>query len=348
MAKRIQLSSDDSTWYTLPGNSGELRNEAGELVDTIFGQDFESSETGLITGTIATNALYKGFAGYVVKLEKSGVSTPLTNEAMSQVGSTKTYVITDAAKQALNPSVAIVVNDNAIDKTSEVLSINFLMGEVTFKSTYTPSGPITLTGEYFPLTEIGGARTFTLSQTAASLDNTDIPTARANGGFRTFDRGGLKSVSLEIGGVYKLSNAFRAALIARDEIIVSINPDNNNLSVARGLFKYMSESQSGDVGALEEETLALRLSVPEDPEGIAWTAPFAWRHSALSKLSPAIKAALESWQNNSALYAKYLHDGTNGLKSEVVITDLSLSGGLESMNEFTVNLQMSGAATPVP
>lgn len=348
MAKRIQLSADDATYYTLPGNSGELRNEAGELVDTIFGQEFESTETGLITGTISTNALYKGFAGYVVKLQKSDTPVALTDEPMSQVGASLTYQITDAAKQVLNIGAAITIEDNSVVVDAEdIESINYLTGEVTFVVGTTVTGPVTISGEYIPLVEIAGARTFTLTQTANPIDDTDIPTARANGGFRTFDRGGLKTVSLEIGGVYKAVNAFRQALIDREEIVVSINPDNSDLSVARGLFKYTSEGQSGDVGALEEETLMLRLSVPQDEEYI-WGKPFGWTHSALSKLSQAVMVAIASWQDNSPLYAKYLHDGTNGLKSEVVVTDLSLAGGLESMNEFTVSLQMSGSATPVP
>ena len=65
VAKRVRLSDDaGSNWYTLPGSTAELRNEAGEIPDTVFGQVFASAEVGLIEGMITSNALYKGFAGY--------------------------------------------------------------------------------------------------------------------------------------------------------------------------------------------------------------------------------------------------------------------------------------------
>lgn len=347
MVKRIQLSADDTTYYTLPGNSGELRNEAGQLTDTIFGQAFQSTQPGLITWTLNSNALYKGFAGYIVKLNKGGTPVVMTNEAMSLV-SGKTYQITNAAHNVIDLGTTIVVKDNAVDHTADVLSIDFTTGKVTFKAAYTPTGPITITGAYVPMVAIAGAKTFTLTQTMNAIDNTDIPIAKANTGFRTFEATGLKTVTLELGGIYKLSNGFVAALIARTPIYVEINPDNSNLSVARGLFKYTGQGQSGDVGALEEETVSLGLSVPQDIGAIAIETPFSWVHSNVTTLAQAVQIALAAWQNGTVPYVKYLPDGTNGFKGRGVITDISLSGGLEAMNQFTVNIQGSDAPIAVP
>src|SRR5690606_16541080 len=101
---------------------------------TIFGQAFESGETGLIGATINSNALYKGFAGYIVKMLKSGNSTSLTDEAMSLV-SGKTYQVTDTAKQLLDIGVALVVEDNnVVVSSANIESIDWLFGKVTFKS----------------------------------------------------------------------------------------------------------------------------------------------------------------------------------------------------------------------
>lgn len=347
MVKRVQISSDDITYFTLPGNSGELRNEAGELTDTIFGQPFESFESGLISWTLNSNALYKGFAGYIVKLMKGGAPIAMVDEPMNLVAG-KTYIITNTAKQFIDIATTIVVEDATVDHTADVESINFVTGEVTFKAAYTVTAPVTITGAYIPTTAIAGAKTFTLTQTANPIDNTDIPTAKANTGFRTFEATGLKSVSLELGGIYKLANGFVAALIARAPIYIEINPDNSNLSVARGIFKYTAQGQSGDVGALEEETVTLRLNVPQDlPSGIVWSTPFAWKHAALTTLSMAIRKALLAWEANASLFVKYLPDGVAGFKGGAVVTDISLSGGLESMNEFVVNVQGSGAPTAI-
>src|SRR5262245_41026059 len=347
-AKRIQTSTDDITYYTLPGSTGELRNEAGELTDTIFGQSFDSAEPGLITGTITSNSLYKGFAGYICKLQKGGTPVAMTNEPTTLV-SGKTYIITATTKQVIDINTTVVIKDGAVDQTANVLNINFLTGEVTFKAAYTPSGAITVTGAYVPLTDIAGARTFTLTQTAVAIDNTDIPTARTNTGYRTFQPDGLKTVSLEIGGVFKTSNAFAAALAARSTVYVSINPDNSDLTIAKGSFKFTGRTQSGDVGALEEETITFRLNVPQDPtySSFTWLWPFTWKHSVSTKLSTAVRQVLDAWQNSTTLNVKYLHDGVAGFKGTGIVTDVSLSGGLEAMNEFTANFQLSGAPTVV-
>lgn len=113
MAKRVQLSVDNgSTWRTFPGDKGEFSNEATGIKDTILGQDFQSEQTGLIGWSISTNGLYKGFAGYVANILKSGTATTFTTEAAALV-SGKTYRITDATKRVLDRNTAVVIYDNA-------------------------------------------------------------------------------------------------------------------------------------------------------------------------------------------------------------------------------------------
>lgn len=347
MAKRVRISDDESTWTTLPGNSAEFRQEGGQLPDSIFGQAWESAETGLISGTINTNALYKGFAGYIVNLKKAGTPTTLTTEAMSNV-SGKIYQITDTAKQILelDANATITVYDNAVDHTDDVIRIDYLQGIIEFASAYTVTGSVTISGKYIPVTAIAAAKTFNLSLTKAAVDNTDIPSAKANGGYRTFDpTKGLKTVSLELGGFYSASNAFRDALAARTPLIVEINPDNNSKSVMRGLFKYTGVGQSGDLGALEEETVNMMLSVPDND---LYDAPWVWIENTGSTLNTGIIQLLTAFADDSLIYVQYLHDGTNGWQSDAVVTDMSLTGGLESMNEFSVGLQLSDAPTDVP
>ena len=344
MAKRIQISPDGSIWYTLPGNKGEFQHEAGQIKDTIFGQNFESNQTGIIGWTISANGLYKGFAGYVTKLMKSGTPTVMTGEAMSLV-SGKTYKITAASKNVLDRLTAVVVKDNAVAVASaDIESIDYLFGRVTFKSSYTPTGPITMDGKYLPLVQIAGANSFTLTQTANPIDNTDYEVAQANNGFRTFEYG-LRTVSLSCKGIYKPTNAFADLLIARAECIIEINVDGSGKSVARGFFKPVNTGQDGNVGELENDGLDFSLSVP-DQEGI--TLPFSWMHDGTTSLSMAIRTALNSWESGDMVEVNYMADGESGKSGEAIITDLSLSGGLEAMNEFTVKFQGSDAPDVFP
>ena len=345
MAKRVQIAStQNGTYYTLPGNAAELKNENGELADTIFGQEFSSSESGISSWSITSNALYKGFAGYIVALKKSGSSTPFTDEATSLV-SGKTYQINSLSKQIWDTSISVVVKDNNVAvNAANILNIDYLAGNVTFVSTYTVTGPVTFSGNYLPTAEIAGSKSFTLTMTSAAIDSTDIPTAKANGGFKIFDPG-LNMASFELSGIYKLSNGNIASLIGRLPVTLEINPDNAGKSIARGIFKRFSQGQSGNVGALEEETVSFKLSVPDVGK---MKTPFTWLHASDTTLNQGVRILLDAWLNKTKVWVKYLPDGTTGHTGEAVVTDMSLSGGLEAMNEFSITLQGSGVVTATP
>lgn len=341
MAKAVAVSDDNgSTWSTLPGNAGELNNEAGSLDDTIFGQTYQSNESGLINWGLNAQAFYKGFSGYMAKLKKQGTSTAFTTEAMTLV-SGKTYKIANATKNIWNPLVTTNVFDNAVNHNADVESINYLFGTVTFKSAYTVTGPVTVTGAYYPTTTLGKAQSYNLTQTAEAVETTDFGTAQANGGRRTFTPG-LRTVGLELTGFYDVASGFRAALEARNVIIIEIDPSGTGKSVARGFFKPTADNQSGDVGALEEETATFALQVPSSDY-----VPFAWDHASDTTLHLSIRKCLTSYLAQTTLKVRYLYDGTNGVSGDAIITDLSLSSGLDNMNEFTVDFQGSGAQTTV-
>ena len=341
MAKSVSVSDDAGvTWHILPGNAGELNNEAGSIDDTIFGQTYQSNESGLINWGVNASAFYKGFAGYQAKLKKQGTSTVMTTEAMSLV-SGKTYKVTAAAKNIWNPAVTLTVFDNAVNKDAEVESINYLFGTITFKSSYTPTGPITVTGAYYPTTTLGSAQSYTLTQTAEAVDSSAFDVAQANGGYRTF-LPGLRTVGLELSGFYNLASGFRAALAARSTIIIEVDPSGTGKSVARGFFKPTGDNQSGDVGALEEESVTFVLQVPSSNY-----IPFAWSHASDTTLHLSVQKCITAYLNQTLIKVRYLYDGVNGISGDATITDLSLSSGLDNMNEFTADFQGTGAQTVV-
>jgi predicted secreted protein len=345
MAKKVRVSDDNrATWSTLPGSEAEISTEAGDINDTVFGQSFRSNQTGLAGWTLSTNGLYKGFAGYVAKIMKAGTPTAMTGEAMSLVAG-KTYQVTNVAKRSFSRTAALSVLDNAVAvSAANILNIDYLYGRVTFVPGYTVTGPVTVTGTHFPLAQIAKGRAFTLTQQAAAIDITDFETAQANSGLRVF-QAGLKTVSLDIRGVFGAANAYRDLVLGRAEAIIEINPDGNSKSVARGFFKPMTEGQRGSVGELEEEDISWRLSVP-DNDLMAY--PFGWLHASDTTLNVALQKCLTAWQADMVLDWQYLYDGTNGVVGDGVITDLTLAGGLDVMNAFTVRVQGSGALAAVP
>jgi hypothetical protein len=337
MAKRVRVTDDGgTTWYTLPGNTAERSAETGDLDDTIYGQDFESTQSGLIGWTINANGLYKGFAGYLATIMKQGTPTAMTDEAMSVVTG-KTYQVTTAGKRMFDRNAALTFKHDSgtTIAASDIESVNYLFGRVTFVSGFTPTGSVTVTGNYLPLAAVGCANEFTLNQTANANDVTCMDTAQANNGHRIYEYG-LKTVSLDLTGIYKTANGFLDLLKSRAELIIEVNPDGNDKAVARGYFKPSTTGQSGDVGDVEEETITFNLSVPEEADMIY---PFGWLIASDATLNMGIQKVINAWQNKTLIRVAYLADGVTGHEGDAVVTDLTLTGGLEAMNTFAFTFQ---------
>ena len=199
-AKQVLISADDITYYLLPGGSGEVTREGVVIDDTIFGQLYKSGITGPISWAINANAIYKGYPGYKGVVNKPGTSTPTTGEAMTLV-SGKTYQINDTAKRVWNRAASWNVLDNAVNRDAEIESIDWLTGQVTFKSTYTVVAPVTMDVSYYPLASLGKYTGFTLTMTADPIRDSNIPALIANNGYHMHSPG-LKTVALELPMVF--------------------------------------------------------------------------------------------------------------------------------------------------
>lgn len=351
--KTVNTSVDGSTWYTLPGQSGEWDDTLGTMDDTVFGQGYKSSQPGLIEAKLTANAYYKGFAGYNATVKAVGTSTLMTGEALTLV-STGIYQITNAAHQVLDRANTFTVKDNTTDVTSHVLSIDYLFGIINITG-YSPTGTLTVTAHYLPMTALAKYQTFTLTQTLDTIETSDLPTMQTNSGIRTYSAG-LKTVSMQVDGIYSNSSpVYRGYITGRTEVVIEICPDGSGKTVARGFFKAASRKQSGNVGALEVESVTFNLFVPTSLTLSAGNAvlksPFGWQFTS-TDLNMSVQQVLNAFTAGSSLYVQYLPDGgtTSGAGLQAVssiVTDCSLSGGFDSMNMFNATFQISGAVTTV-
>lgn len=341
MAKRIRVSDDaGSTWWTLPGNTGERRNEASIVNDTIFGQDYESNQPSLMGSTVTANGIIKGVAGYQCKVRRGGTVTAMTAEATTSIGG-NAYQITAAAKRMIHLGTPLVVNVSGAPVTNYT-SVDFLNGIIYFGAP--PGGPVTVDGAYQALVDIAAGRSFNLTQTSGEIDTTDYATAQANGGVRTYSEG-LKTVTLEIGGIHSASNTFLEDLMARALVVVDICPSGDNVNFFRGYFKPHNSGQMGNNGELEEENVTYGLYVPE---GDLIFRPFQWYFPVGSSMSRALRIVLNAWQNKAPLAVQYLYDGTNGQQwTTAIVTEASLANALDGLNEFRFTFLPSGAHTDV-
>ncbi len=353
-AKVINISNDGGANYVaLPGSQGSFQSTAEAVDDTILGQTYQSTDIGLQGWSVSSDAIFKGFSGYKAEIKKVGTPTTFTAEPMTLV-SGKTYAIDDATKEIWDRSEATmdILDTAASVAAADILNIDYLFGRVTFVATFTPSGAITATGKFFPVATAGKANTYNLTMSAEAIDETDFATAQGNSGTRIF-KPGLRTVALELGGIFDATEAFAADLLTRAEVIIEIDPAGDASSIARGFFKLVDTGQSGAVGALEEETVNFALTVPDETTNPIVALPFNWRHTATT-LNQAIQDILTSWLTELNTYdLQYLPLGAigqsplDGKEGNFMVTDVSLSGGLSNMNVFQAELQGTGVYTVV-
>lgn len=347
--KRITVSSDAGTTnYTLPGNTGDTKNEVNAVVDTVFGQLFESDNATLSQWSVTANGIFKGVAGYNVSLKKGGTPTTMTAEACAQTAG-QTYQVTDTTKRVISYEDALTVFDNAVDQTANVDNIDYLTGKITFKAGYTVTGPITVTGKYIPLAVMAKAKGFNLTQSMTPIDASNYDDAQANAGYRTF-AAGLKKISLKVTNIFAASNAWLTALQSRAIVYVELdlNVGNAGATVARGFFKITGQSQSGKQGDLEQEEVDLTLYVPD---GSLVATPFNWYIAAGSKLNTAIQKVLAAFTGNTSLTVTYMPTGVSGntpadaLRGDALVTEATLANAADGQNEFSFSFRGTGEPT---
>ena len=363
MAKTLQIAKKanslpaktNSAWQTLPGGSGEISFEAGQISDNVFGATFESSEAGIISWSVTGQALYKGFAGY--NADVKAVTQTGTSVANGQLtafsGRPKVFRSTTSGveKRVWDPDVAVTVQGSATENgtyaaiSDDNYTVNHLEGSIEFNAGYTQPDYIQASFDYFAASaSFGKYNDITLTMTSSPIDTTTMPDAATNGGYRTYAPG-LRTVNLDATAVYPVGTTtsdFYDSLVGRENVIAEIRPAgaSNDDAFARGFFRQVGDSLSGDVGALENEAPTLALNVTE---GVV---PFDWffEGDGSRTIPQAVKIALQAWLNEETVFVQYLHDGNFGWAGTAVVSECSMTTGLEAMNEFSITLQ--GTGTP--
>jgi hypothetical protein len=349
-AKRVRISTDNATWYTLPGSQGTFHSMMGQTTDTVFGQNFESKQPDIGSWEVTSDAIFKGVVGYNAVISIPGTPTTMTAEACALV-SGKTYQITNAAHRVISFNDSLTVLDNAVDHTANVSTIDYLTGTITFLSAYTPTGPITVTGKYIPLVAVSKAKSFNLTQTSTTIDSTGYDDAQGNSGFKV-QSSGLLTVSLTINGIQKIQNGWEALLVARGICYVQIDLDTTNpgVNVFRGFFKLNDRNEAGNVGALETEDIKMDLWVPYS-NFLAW--PASWYFTGGSTMPVAIQEILTSFYTQTLIYCQYLPTGTvgntpmDGLTGQGFVSECTLANTVDGLNTFTVHIMGTGTPTAV-
>lgn len=337
--KSFRVSKDGTLYREVPGSSADITTDLSSADDSVFGTTFTSQQPTLATWNMSSNGFYKGFPGYKATLKRAGTPTATTGEALAvDPEDSLMYRVVDRTRSlwAYEEGVAVYDGATVVDE-ADIDYVDFLQGAVKFASTYTVTDDITVDVSYRSLSPICFAQSFTLTQSADTENTTDFCQAQDNGGFAVFSYQ-QQSVELSLEGFYSDTSGFFADLMARDQVIIEINPDGEGKSVARGYFRAANHSQSGDTGSTETESISWNLSVPE---GVRY--PFSWYHAEDSSIPNAVKWVLEAWIGREELYVQYRAENSGFIKSgKVLVGDTSLSGAVEEINDFSFDFQGSG------
>ena len=180
-------------------------------------------------------------AGYSAKLYRSGTSTSMTAEATTLVTG-KTYRVTNAAKRMLDPAVAVVVDDGGSPvSASDILSIDYLHGLVTFDPSYTVSGAITFDANYLPLSQIADVYNASFSTSVMMLDDTvyeDTTVSRKaglkdlSGSFSAYDEAATAISSLMAAGTVLYLTWMQTGSATADHLRARVLLESEDASVA--------------------------------------------------------------------------------------------------------------------
>lgn len=200
-------------------------------------------------------------AGYHTNIKVTGTPTASTGNAMTLSGPSTAQVATinsttrDIWDRTLTPS--FFANGSSVP-SSAITSINYLFGKVTFNSTQ--AAPVTVDVTYLPRSNVGGANSYTLTQSADMLDDTDFSST----GFRSRFPG-LFDVSVSVARWDSLELDFVHRLMGQSTVdpigtpvVVEVNPGGSSL-FGRGYFIVEAENKSADVSAIESADLSFQI-----------------------------------------------------------------------------------------
>jgi hypothetical protein len=338
-AKIFEVSPDGTNWAVMPGNDASVDLEGEDLDTTVFGSDFSSSITGIINHSFSGNAMFRETAGYNGRIRKEGDAVAFTDEATTANGDW--YEITDRTKSLFDYNTEVVVEDDATPVAdADIEEIDYLHGRVKFVDAYTVTGPITLSGDYKPLSTFGCFNSLDLTQSSETIETGCFETVGANGGYQTY-KPTLRDVSIDAEGFYQTSSDFASQLQNRERFIIEIDIEGDGENLARGYFRIGTDGYSGGPGGDETESVSFSLFVPEGVK------PFSWRFGANTKAPQGLIWTIEAWENKTNLHYRYFPEGRDnkGFEAESVVTDCSISTAVDALAEASVSGQGTGAFT---
>lgn len=205
-----------------------------------------------------------GQAAYNTSVKIGGTPTEFTGAATTDLGG-NVFKIAEATKSVWSRGTTPTVYVDGAEVADTTYTVDYLFGEISFENP--PAGAVTVDGQYMPTLDVGGANTYSVEISGDILTDTDFKNANSNSGHQTKCYG-LLDVAASVGRFDDSSKTLRDKLKNREDVLLEISISKNAETI-RGWFVVESAGSSGDLGALEAESLSFQLS-GNDVSNFSW------------------------------------------------------------------------------
>lgn len=193
----------------------------------------------------------------------SGTSTVDTNEACSHLsgsGGNQIFQVTATTKRVWDPTVPITIKDNGTTVPTTDYTFDYLSGLITF-SGYTPTTPVTATGNYYPIWQLGFATKYSVGFKRAVVDATNFDSVGAVERFATLaDVEGTINLN-EIGNtVLDGVSMTLESILSGGAMIVGVFGTGAGNNFIRAFIQLESLKTDGDVKDIYRSTVGWKLS----------------------------------------------------------------------------------------
>ena len=332
--KKIQLSTDNATWKDLPAETAPLSISNGIQDNTDLSNNDGSVSRiyGLNDFSISPDGNFVPYGTYQFDVKKSGTSTAFTDEAMSLV-SGNTFKIDDSVKEIFDRDATFTFEDNAVAiPEGDIDSIDYLAGTVTFTSS--KSGPITVTGNYIPVTQALCVSSGSLDFSKSLVEDSNIKNIGANGWKSRNST--LKDLSISLTSFNDLQKVVANHIFNREVVLVEITLGFNDPQLIRGWFVVESNNWTGGVTDLEGEEISLQL------DGDIKSS-FTWIYTS-SVFNEALKLITDNILTGGDLFINLLPANTiaSGFNGPVELESFSVNFDLNAKTTFSSSFQGTG------
>jgi hypothetical protein len=195
-----------------------------------------------------------GTAAYKAIIKTAGIETAMVNEPCELL-IPNVYRIISPLRRILSRTADVIIMVDGFPLDEDLPAINYLTGVLTF--TEDPGGVVTISASYIPTAELVGGFSYQLNITGDILDDTNFKDARVDE-FHS-KRYGLLDVSASFDAHSDFSKRFVNYKRNRDSVLITIQPGGIEGTGYIGWFVLEKDSLSGDVGALEDESISFNL-----------------------------------------------------------------------------------------